>query len=161
MLIAISTNGSDLDSPLEPRFGRATGFIIYDVDSQDHRFVDNSVNSKLAQGSGLQTAQLLAGQGVNVVITGRVGPNASQALNSGGIRTLAMSGGRVRDALEHFKNDGLDETSCESISMDDPSSGSKQLPPQGDRGCRRMGGRGMGRGGGGGMGRGGGGGQGR
>ncbi|SDK73950.1 Predicted Fe-Mo cluster-binding protein, NifX family [Maridesulfovibrio ferrireducens] len=157
MLIAISTNGSDLDSPLEPRFGRATGFIVYDTDSENHSFVDNSANSTLPQGAGIQTAELLAGKGVNVVISGTVGPKATQALNRGGIQTMAVSGGTVRDVLEKYKIDQSGGVSPESVSTDKQPVGSQQQKT----GCRRMGGTGMGRGQGGG-GRGGGqGGQGR
>jgi len=85
MKIAISSQGKELDSPLDPRFGRAQGFIIYDLETGDHSYMPNNQNLNLPQGAGLQTAQNVAAAGVDAVVTGHVGPKAFTALSKGGI----------------------------------------------------------------------------
>lgn len=152
MRIAVSTNSPGKDSQLEPRFGRAAGFVIYDSDTTEYRFVDNSVNSQLSQGAGIQTAQLLADQGVSVVISGRFGPKAAPALESGGIRMIESGGGTVQELVENYVS-GAAGTASSGI----PSGSGTSVAPVAGPGCRRMGGsgRGMGMGGGRGMGGGG------
>ncbi len=138
MLIAVSANSSNMDDQLEPRFGRAAGFIIYDVDSAQSRFIENYENSQLAQGAGLQTSQMLAEQGVSVIISGTFGPKAVEALEIGGISMISVSGGTVREVIDNFINE---KTS--------PAADLRKSPADLTRnggGCRRMGGTGMGRG---------------
>lgn len=107
MKIAVSTQGKDLDSPLDPRFGRAAGFMIVDSDTLEHAYVPNVQNLYLAQGAGIQSAQCVANAGVGVVITGHVGPKAYTALDRGGIAVYLRDGGTVREALEAFKTGKL------------------------------------------------------
>lgn len=160
MRIAISANASGPDAPVEPRFGRAAGFAIYDTDSGEYIYHDNSGTAQLAQGAGIQAAQSLADQGVQVVITGNLGPKAWQALNAGGIRMVTMSGGSVREAVERFMAGELAEAEPGPANQNKPGQGAQQpaqpaqQPTGGGGGCRRMGGSGMGRGMGGGCGRG-------
>ncbi|NTV74061.1 MAG: dinitrogenase iron-molybdenum cofactor biosynthesis protein, partial [Holophaga sp.] len=40
--IAVSSEGPDLDGPVDPRFGRAAGFIIVDPDTMTNEYVENS-----------------------------------------------------------------------------------------------------------------------
>ena len=37
MKIAFSTSGSDLNAPLDSRFGRAPKFLVYDLDNAEFR----------------------------------------------------------------------------------------------------------------------------
>ncbi len=103
MKIAVSTQGKELDSPLDPRFGRAAGFMVVDSDTLEHTYVPNSQNLALAQGAGIQSAQCVANAGAGAVITGHVGPKAYMALDRGGINVYLQDGGTVREALEAFK----------------------------------------------------------
>lgn len=103
MKIAISTQGTDLNSPLDPRFGRAMGFIVVDMATQGCTHVSNEQNLNLSQGAGIQAAQCVAEAGVGAVITGHVGPKAFAALHKGGIAVYLRQGGTVREALEAYK----------------------------------------------------------
>ena len=42
MKIAVSTSGKDLDSQVEPRFGRAVGFVIYDTENKTSEYIANT-----------------------------------------------------------------------------------------------------------------------
>ncbi|WP_319779845.1 NifB/NifX family molybdenum-iron cluster-binding protein [Maridesulfovibrio sp.] len=146
MLIAVSANNSNLDSPFEPRFGRASGFVVFNSETGENHFVDNGGNSQLSQGAGIQTAQLLADQGVNVAISGTFGPKAEEALRAGSIEMVTVNSGTVRELAENY----LSEFCSEGQPVADLKRSPQSLSRSGG-GCRRMGGtgRGMGMGGGG------------
>ena len=102
MRIAVTAQGVDLDSAMDPRFGRCRSFIIVDPESDKFEaFSNESVTA--SGGAGTQSAQFLANQGVDAVVTGNIGPNASRALEAAGIKVYTMAGGTVRDALQAYR----------------------------------------------------------
>jgi len=103
MKIAITTSGADLDAPVDPRFGRAKAFVIYDTESADWSVVDNAQNLNAAQGAGIQAAMAVANAGAEAVVTGNCGPKAFATLSAGKIAVYTAVGGTVRDAIEKFK----------------------------------------------------------
>ena len=103
MILAISSEGKDLESAVDPRFGRAKYFIIYDTDSDDFSAFDNTQNIQAMQGSGIQTAQNVAGQKAEVVIAGNLGPKAFRTLSAAGIKSIQWAEGTVAEAVELFK----------------------------------------------------------
>lgn len=115
MKIAVSATGKGLDSPIDPRFGRCAYFIIVDTDDMRFEVFDNESIS-LGGGAGIQSAQFVASKGVNVVITGHVGPNALNTLSAGGVEIIAVQKGTVRDAIEDYKNGLLKDTNQANIS---------------------------------------------
>jgi predicted DNA-binding protein (UPF0251 family)/predicted Fe-Mo cluster-binding NifX family protein len=103
--IAVSSESPDLDGPVDPRFGRAAGFIIVDPDTMANEYIENSASQGMAQGAGIQTAELMTRHGVGVVLTGYVGPKAFQALSAVGIKIgQNLEDLSVRQALEKYKN---------------------------------------------------------
>ncbi len=140
MLIAVSANNSNVDSSFEPRFGRAAGFVVFDSESGEIHFVDNSANVQAAGGAGPQAAQLLAQNGVQVIISGTFGPKAEQALLAGHIEMVTADSGTVRGLVENY--------AAES-GVGQPLADLKRSPQslnQSGGGCRRMGGTGRGMG---------------
>ena len=107
MKIAITSQGPDLHSNVDPRFGRAQYFIVVDTDSNQFKAVDNSVNLNAAQGAGIQAGKNVVDLGVTAVITGHVGPKAFATLNAGGINVYTGANGTVADAIEQFKSGAL------------------------------------------------------
>ena len=102
MKIAVSSQGHDLEAAVDPRFGRAAGFIIYDDQSGRHEYVSNQQNLQAMQGAGIQTAQNVARTGAKAVISGHVGPKAFSALQAGGIDIYLSQSGTVQEALQAF-----------------------------------------------------------
>ena len=103
MLMAIATTGKDFSSPLDPRFGRAQGFLIVDADKNEIVEYISNPNVSAGGGAGISTAQMLANRGVRVVIAGAVGPNAFGVLNSAGIAMYSTAGlSTVQDAIDAF-----------------------------------------------------------
>ena len=102
--IAVSSEGPDLEGPVDPRFGRAAGFVIIDPDTMASEFVDNAASQGMAQGAGIQAAELMTRHEVGVVLTGYVGPKAFQALSAAGIKVgQNLEELSVRQAVEKYK----------------------------------------------------------
>ena len=105
MKIAVSSEGPGLDSLVDPRFGRAAGFVLIDSETQHITYLDNGSSQVLAQGAGIETAQRVADAGADVVLSGYVGPKAFEALKAAGIRICQNLDGRtVGEAMEQFRN---------------------------------------------------------
>jgi predicted Fe-Mo cluster-binding NifX family protein len=148
MKIAISSTEPNPDARVDLRFGRCRCFALVDVDTDTYDYTDNQA-AALGGGAGLQAAQMLADAGVNAVITGNIGPNASNVLEAAAIKTYLCNTGTVREVLQEYRDGRLAESSGHTVSSHFGSGGTG-----GGAGA------GMGRGMGGGMGQGRGGGQG-
>lgn len=102
--IAISSEGPTLDDPLDPRFGRAAGFIIVNPQTLGFSYVDNGAAQAQAQGAGIQAAETVANAGAQAVLTGYVGPKAFQALEAAGLQIAQnLENLTVRQAIERFQ----------------------------------------------------------
>jgi len=100
--ICITSRGIDLDSEVDPSFGRARYFLIVDSITMDVEALENPSKEAL-QGAGIQTAQLIASKNVNIVLTGNCGPNAERVLNLSGIEIITGISGNVKEALLKFR----------------------------------------------------------
>ncbi|HOP40696.1 MAG TPA: NifB/NifX family molybdenum-iron cluster-binding protein [Geobacteraceae bacterium] len=107
MKVAFTTSGKTLDAPMDIRFGRAPGFIVYDTDNDTFEVVDNQQSVNTPQGAGIQATENIVRYGVNCIVTGHCGPNAFRALSAAGIRIYTTNGGTVADALEAFRAGAL------------------------------------------------------
>jgi predicted Fe-Mo cluster-binding NifX family protein len=145
--VVVSSTGQDLNSQIDPRFGRCQYFVFVDTDSMKFEAVANP-NISAAGGAGIQSAQMVADQGAEVVLTGNCGPNAFQTLSAAGVQVVVGVSGTVRDAVEAFKSGRSQATTAPNVA-DHFGVGGVQQPGMG-----RSSGMGMGRGGGMGMGRG-------
>lgn len=103
MKVAVTAQGPDITSEVDPRFGRAKFFIVVDTDTGEFAAHNNAQNLNAVQGAGILTAQLLAGKGVKSVLTGNCGPNVHETLCAADINVILGCSGIVRDAVERFK----------------------------------------------------------
>ena len=115
MKIAITASGDTLDAAVDPRFGRAAQFIVFDTETGEFAAHDNAQNLNAAQGAGIQAAQTVSDLGVEALLTGHCGPKAFRALTAAGIAIYnGAQGGTVGEAAEAFmrgdlqKADGAD-----------------------------------------------------
>jgi predicted Fe-Mo cluster-binding NifX family protein len=108
MKVVISTQGSDIDALVDPRFGRARWFVVADSENDAWEALDNSSNVEVSGGAGVQAGTTVAAQGAEAVITGNVGPNAHRVLAAAGIAIYqAGNGVTARDALAGFRRGEL------------------------------------------------------
>jgi predicted Fe-Mo cluster-binding NifX family protein len=108
MKICVSASSGSLDANVDSRFGRCPYFVIVDSDTMEFNAITND-SSNAAHGAGIQAAQTVANMGVNLVITGNVGPNAFNVLAASGMKIVTGASGTVREAVEQYKNGQLTE----------------------------------------------------
>jgi predicted Fe-Mo cluster-binding NifX family protein len=107
--IAISAEGPSLDEALDSRFGRAAGFVVVDPQTLDFTYLDNGAAQTMAQGAGIQAAEIVAKSGAEAVLTGFVGPKAFRVLQTAGIQVAHnLDNMTVRRAIELFANNAVD-----------------------------------------------------
>jgi predicted Fe-Mo cluster-binding NifX family protein len=106
MKVAVSSTGQDLNSPIDPRFGRCPYFLMVETDDMSFKVVDNQ-SATLGGGAGIQSAQFVVSKGARAVITGNCGPNAVKALSEAGTDVYLGNSGIVQDAVQKWKNGEL------------------------------------------------------
>ena len=105
MKIAVSSQGTGLDSQIDPRFGRAAYLLIIDTVSSGIEVIDNAENLNAFKGAGIQAAAMVSDSGAEILLTGYCGPNAFKTLQTAGVKVANDVSGTVRDAV-HAYNEG-------------------------------------------------------
>ncbi|MCW3992007.1 MAG: NifB/NifX family molybdenum-iron cluster-binding protein [Candidatus Bathyarchaeota archaeon] len=106
MKVAVSSTGRNLESAVDPRFGRCPYFVVVDTETMAFEAVPNT-SVGVPHGAGIVAAQLVASLGAKAVLTGNVGPNAFSALSAAGLQVLTGVSGSIREAVERFKRGEL------------------------------------------------------
>jgi len=114
MKICISSTGKDLEAEVDPRFGRCQFFLIIDNNTMNFDFISNE-GIMASGGAGIRAAQTVVKTGVNVVITGNIGPNAFQTLKAAGIKIITGVNGYIKDIVAKFNQGKLKETNVPSV----------------------------------------------
>ena len=104
MKIAVSSQGTDIDSQVDPRFGRAAYILVVDTVSNGVEVLDNSENLNAFKGAGIQAASMVSDKGAEVLLTGFCGPNAFKTLEAAKIKVANDVKGTVREAVDMFNN---------------------------------------------------------
>jgi predicted Fe-Mo cluster-binding NifX family protein len=102
MKIVVSANGANLDAPASPIFGRCPVYVFVDTDTMESEAVENPAIGA-SGGAGIQAAQFVVEHGARAVVTGNMGPNAFNVLQSAGVPIYLFGGGTVRQAVEAFR----------------------------------------------------------
>jgi predicted Fe-Mo cluster-binding NifX family protein len=116
MKIAVSSYGKNLNSQIDPRFGRCAYFLIVNTDDMSFEVFENKGVS-LTRGAGIQAGQFVISKGAKALITGNCGPKAVQTLSAAGVELFTGHTGSVIEALEKYKN--ADLTSPKKVKSDE------------------------------------------
>ena len=143
MKVAISSTGQELTSQVDPRFGRSPYFILINPETKQFQTIENP-NVNAMGGAGIQTAQLVANNGIEVVLTGSCGPNAYQILQAAGVKVITGVVGTVVEAVEKFNSGQYQPTSEPNVASHYGMG--YGMPFSGRFAMRRGMGRGLGRG---------------
>ena len=108
MKVAVTSQGPDMTSEIDPRFGRARFFILIDTDSDLFTARDNRRNVDMVGRAGVSAAQDIVRLGVDALITEKVGPRTLATLQAGNIDVYVGASGHVRDALAQFRRGELE-----------------------------------------------------
>ena len=101
MKIGVTAQGESLEAEVEPRFGRCPHFVIVDSETMAGEGFSNPA-ADAAGGAGPQAVQSFLEHGAEVVLTGRVGPNAEEALQAADLAVVTRVSGTVREAVEAY-----------------------------------------------------------
>jgi predicted Fe-Mo cluster-binding NifX family protein len=116
MKIAVTSQSSDINAQVDPRFGRAAYILIVDSNTMEFDVLNNEANVNALKGAGIQASVMIKEAGAEVLLTGFCGPNAIKTLNTANIKVVVDVTGKVKDALTLF-NEGkinyITEANCE------------------------------------------------
>ena len=110
MKVAVSSTGKELTDKVSEVFGRCPYFIIAEIKEnkiQGFKVIENtSMNQR--GGAGISAAQAVAEKDLNAVISGNIGPRASDVLRQFNIK-MYTSTGTVENALKALMDNKLKE----------------------------------------------------
>ncbi|HNY44765.1 MAG: NifB/NifX family molybdenum-iron cluster-binding protein [Bacteroidota bacterium] len=89
MKIAITSTGTTLGSTIDPRFGRAAYFVIYDIENKSFEICPNP-NKEATEGAGPASVQFVAEKGVEKIVSGEFGVKVKDLLDSLKIQMIAI-----------------------------------------------------------------------
>lgn len=101
MKIAIPVDEKSLDSNVCVSFGRTPYFLIYDVDTKESVFLDNSAAASTG-GAGIKAAQTIVDNKTNVLLTPRCGENAADVFKAAEIKIYKTTFASVKDNIDAF-----------------------------------------------------------
>lgn len=106
MIIAIPVDEKDLNTNLCFSYGRAPLFALYNTETKEARYLDNSAISAQG-GAGIKAAQRLIDEKADVLITMRCGQNAADVLE-GNIKIYKSQDGTIKENIDLFLDGKLD-----------------------------------------------------
>jgi predicted Fe-Mo cluster-binding NifX family protein len=109
MKIVLSTSNPNIESEVDPRFGRGAYLLVVDTDTDTWEACANpGINA--SGGAGIQAAQLVTDRQAKAAISGDFGPHAFQALQAAGISMYLYGDCRTaQEAIDRFKAGQLEQ----------------------------------------------------
>ena len=102
MKIAICAESADFDGIVADRFARCDYFIIYDHNTLQHDYVQNSAKNE-SSGAGNKAAKQLADLEVDFVLVPEIGPKAFEVLTAFDIKAHKYSKNQtIKNVLYEF-----------------------------------------------------------
>lgn len=111
MKLAITASGNSLQSMLDSRFARSSYWYIYDTDTNEGYFLDNTENAAFEHGAGIKAATKLMELGISSLVTGELGPKAGNILKN---KVAVYKGDQtknIKENLDMFSKNKLNKLS--------------------------------------------------
>lgn len=117
MKVAVTSYEGDIAGKIDRSFGRAKWFVVVDTEHDTVEAHSNKQNVNAAQGAGIQAAQNISNLGVDVLLTGNVGPNAFRTLNAASIKIFVVGNNveTAEEAIAEWKSGTLQEVSDATV----------------------------------------------
>ena len=101
MKIAIPVDEKTLESSVCASFGRTPYFLIYDTETKESVFIDNSAAASTG-GAGIKAAQTIVDNKANALLTLRCGQNAADVIKSADIEIFKTTSASVKDNIAAY-----------------------------------------------------------
>ncbi len=98
MKIAIPVDEKTLESNVCASFGRTPYFLIYDTETKESVFIDNSAAASTG-GAGIKAAQTIVDNKANALLTPRCGQNAADVIKSADIEIFKTTSASAKDNI--------------------------------------------------------------
>ena len=104
MIVVITSDGNNLKSKFDLRFGRAAWLCVYNTENGDIEFIENE-NKFVGGGAGTKTSAKVAELGAQKVISGDFGPKAKSMLEKMQIQMIILDGGNqtIEEIIRNIK----------------------------------------------------------
>jgi predicted Fe-Mo cluster-binding NifX family protein len=106
MKIAIPVDNKTLDTNICVSFGRAPYFLVYDTETKESAFIENTAATSPG-GAGIKAAQMIVDNKAAALLTPRCGQNAADVLNAAGIKIYKTIAGSAQDNIDAFTDGNL------------------------------------------------------
>lgn len=104
MKIAIPVDDKSMETSVCQSFGRTPYFLIYDTESKDSIYLDNSAAASQG-GAGIKAAQTIVDNNVSVLLTPRCGENAAEVIKAANIKIYKTFNDSIMNNIDAL-NDG-------------------------------------------------------
>jgi predicted Fe-Mo cluster-binding NifX family protein len=107
MKVILTTVVPNIESEVDPRFGRGAHLLVVDLDTMEWQAHPNP-GASASGGAGIQAAQFVTEHKAEAVISGDFGPHAFEALKAADVRMYLFGDSRtVQDVIARFKSGQL------------------------------------------------------
>ncbi|MGM0370864.1 MAG: NifB/NifX family molybdenum-iron cluster-binding protein, partial [Bacillota bacterium] len=91
---------------LDARFGRASYFAVVDTENDNLEFIANGAKNA-SSGAGVQAAQTVADAGVDVLISGNIGPKAFDGLQRTDLEIYSAKEESIEQVIKDYQANNL------------------------------------------------------
>lgn len=108
MKIAIPVEGDRAGARVCTSYGRAPFYLIHDTETKENHYVVNEA-ARQTGGAGIKAAQIVVDQGVDALLSPRLGQNAADVIQAAGIAIFKTQGDSVDENLRLYARGLLEE----------------------------------------------------
>ncbi|HZK53775.1 MAG TPA: NifB/NifX family molybdenum-iron cluster-binding protein [Desulfosporosinus sp.] len=106
MIIAMPVDEQSMETTVCQSFGRTPYFLIYDTESMESVFLNNS-GAASQGGAGIKAAQTIVDHKVSALLTPRCGENAAEVINATNIKMYKTINDSIKDNIDALNNGQL------------------------------------------------------
>ncbi len=112
MIIAVASEGEDINSRVSGHFGRCPFYVLVEVENGKIKNFHSEKNVYISHMPG-QVPEFIKKLGAQVIISGGMGTRAIEFFNDYNITPATGAHGTVKEAVEDFINGKLKSSPCE------------------------------------------------
>jgi predicted Fe-Mo cluster-binding NifX family protein len=103
MRIAIAASQNQLNSPVDPHFGRCEWYCIFDTETKAFEFIENTSRHQTEK-AGCEAVSLLFDKGITAAIAGRFGSKVMAAFNANQVQMIVPENKMIlNEIINQFK----------------------------------------------------------